>query len=222
MKITKKPFNIFKDKNYFVFDFDGVIKDSIDVKTKAFQKIYENEDNSILKKIKEFHLSNGGVSRSVKFKYYEKILLKNKIDEEKINKLCETFSSIVKDKVVNCKPISGVINFLENLRQKNKTILVNSATPLNELKEIIIRCNYQKYFDKVYGSPLTKSENLRSIIKDFNIEPDDIIFFGDAKSDLFAAKELNIAFVGVGSYLKEMNISKDEKYLFIDSFDQVT
>ena len=221
MKIIKKQLDIFVDKTCFVFDFDGVIKDSIDVKTKAFQKIYEKEDSFILKKIREFHLNNGGVSRIEKFKYYEEVLLHNKVDEEKINKLCEEFSSLVKDEVVKCRPIPGVIKFLNNLRQKNKLILVNSATPLDELKEIILRCNYQKYFESVYGSPLTKSENLRSIIDDFEIKSDDIIFFGDAKSDLFAAKELKIAFVGVGSYLKEMSKFPDKKNIFINNFNQL-
>ena len=54
MNIIKKQLDIFIDKTCFVFDFDGVIKDSIDVKTKAFQKIYEKEDSFILKKLKNF------------------------------------------------------------------------------------------------------------------------------------------------------------------------
>ena len=85
MNIIKKQLDIFIDKTCFVFDFDGVIKTRLMLKLKHFKK-YEKEDSFILKKIKEFHLNNGGVSRSEKFKYYEEVLLHNKVDEEKINK----------------------------------------------------------------------------------------------------------------------------------------
>lgn len=78
MTKSKKQNNIFNNKRCYIFDFDGVIKDSINVKTKAFLKIYEKEGQEIAQQVKKYHLNNGGVTRIKKFQYYEKILLKKK------------------------------------------------------------------------------------------------------------------------------------------------
>ena len=101
--------------------------------------------------------------RSKKFKFYEENLLNNKPTEEKINYLCERFSSIVKSGVINSKPIPGVIKYLDNLNLTKQLKVINSATPFSELNDIIIQCNYNKYFNKIYGSPSSKIENLLSI-----------------------------------------------------------
>jgi phosphoglycolate phosphatase-like HAD superfamily hydrolase len=58
-------------------------------------------------------------------------------------------------------------------------------------------------------------------MNDFNINSQELIFFGDAESDLYAAKELNIDFVGVGDYLKNTNIRQNEKYLHINDFNEL-
>ncbi len=52
------------------WDFDGVIKDSVDVKTKAFIKLFEEYGVGISTKVKEHHLANGGMSRFEKFPLY--------------------------------------------------------------------------------------------------------------------------------------------------------
>ena len=222
MNFIKNQSKILKNKTCFVFDFDGVIKDSVHAKTLAFQKIYENEEQEISIKVKDYHLKNGGMPRFQKFKYYEEILLKKKVSDDEINELCSKFSLIVKDQVINSKPIPGILMFLDKLKEKKLLMAINSATPLKELNEIIYKCNYDKYFDKVYGSPSSKSENLLSIMNYYKINQDDIIFFGDAKSDLLAAQELNIDFVGVGSYLKNANIQQSDKYFFIDNFNELS
>ena len=52
-----------------LFDFDGVLVESVDIKTKAFAKLFENEGPEIVNKVVEYHLANGGVSRFKKFDY---------------------------------------------------------------------------------------------------------------------------------------------------------
>lgn len=209
-------------KTCFVFDFDGVIKDSVHVKTQAFEQIYRSYGSEVVEKVKTYHLENGGLSRYKKFEYYEKVLLKKKITNDEVNSLSNQFSDIVKNKVINSSPIPGVINFLDILKKNNILTVVNSATPLSELKEIIKQCNYEKYFQKIYGSPETKTNNLFSVMRDFDIQSKDIVFFGDAKNDLIAASETNISFIGVGDYFRELNISENSDHSFINNFKDIT
>ena len=49
-----------------IFDFDGVILDSLEAKSEAFEELYADYGTSIVKKVRKYHLSNGGVSRQKK------------------------------------------------------------------------------------------------------------------------------------------------------------
>ena len=59
--------------NAIIFDFDGVVLESLNVKTNAFKKLYEPYGSDISKKVVEHHLENGGVSRFDKIKFYHNI-----------------------------------------------------------------------------------------------------------------------------------------------------
>ena len=63
-----------------IFDFDGVIKDSVDIKTNAFAEIFSKYGTSIVDKVLDHHKMNGGISRFEKIKHYYKQFLKNDFD----------------------------------------------------------------------------------------------------------------------------------------------
>ena len=50
-----------------ILDFDGVILDSVNIKTEAFKEIFNRESKVIQNKIVNYHLKNGGISREKKF-----------------------------------------------------------------------------------------------------------------------------------------------------------
>ena len=63
------------------FDFDGVIIDSVGVKTNAFMEIFKDHPRH-REEILAYHQLNGGLSRYIKIRYiYEKILKKELSDE---------------------------------------------------------------------------------------------------------------------------------------------
>ena len=52
------------------FDFDGVIKESIEAKSEAFMDMIPSITNNLRKKIKAHHELNGGISRFKKIPIY--------------------------------------------------------------------------------------------------------------------------------------------------------
>ena len=61
-----------------IFDYDGVIAESVNVKTEAFAEMYKPYGESILKKVVSHHEANGGISRFEKFRIYHNLCkLKN-------------------------------------------------------------------------------------------------------------------------------------------------
>ena len=60
-----------------IFDFDGVIAESVDVKTEAFKELFKAYPDKV-KAIADFHIDNGGMSRFDKFRHIYKNILKKK------------------------------------------------------------------------------------------------------------------------------------------------
>ena len=46
-----------------IFDYDGIIAESVNVKTEAFAELYKPFGKDIVQKVMKHHESNGGVSR---------------------------------------------------------------------------------------------------------------------------------------------------------------
>ena len=95
-----------------IFDFDGVIVHSLDIKAKAFHDMYADYGSDIAEKVVDYHLKNGGVSRFEKFKYFHRKFLGIKINSHELKILAQNFSDIVKAKVVKCDYVEGVQSFL--------------------------------------------------------------------------------------------------------------
>lgn len=188
---------LINEKSILVFDFDGVLADSVDIKAHAFAELYSPYGSEIVKKVVTHHLANGGISRFDKFKYYHNVYLNKQIDESDMDRLVNKFSKIVMDKVIACPQIPGAENFIQvNFIQRK--CYINSATPQNEIRQIVSARGLQKYFHTVLGSPSSKSENLRKIRQSNpDIPTSGFLFFGDTLSDLEAAKNNNFDFIGI-------------------------
>ena len=176
-----------------IFDFDGVIADSVQVKTDAFKKIYNPYGKEILKKVVSHHEDNGGVSRYEKFKIYHGYLNK-KLSKSGLEKLSEQFSSLVVDEVINSTYINGVLNFIDRCYKRYK-LFISTGTPKSEIDLILRGKNISHYFEYVYGSPETKTSHIQKILTKYQIDPLELIFFGDSNSDIEAASAFNIPFV---------------------------
>jgi len=178
-----------------LFDFDGVLVESVDIKTKAFAKLFENEGPEIVNKVVEYHLANGGVSRFKKFDYIYTELLKRQITDEIRMELGNKFANLVIQNVLDAPWIPGVQEFLENYSEKLDLYIV-SGTPDNELKYIVEKKNVSKYFKGVFGSPATKGDLIKDILLTHSYKNEHVVFVGDAITDLNGALEANVSFIG--------------------------
>lgn len=179
-----------------VFDFDGVILDSVDVKTKAFAQIYKKYGKDIELRVVDYHLKHGGISRYEKISYYHRELLGVDLTQAELNELAATFSRIVFREVCESQWISGAKEFLNYSRLKYD-LYICTGTPEDEIKIILSEIGILKYFNGVFGSPKQKSEILEEIVNSEQYNKRDILFIGDALTDLDAASTVGVNFVGV-------------------------
>ena len=199
--------------NAIIFDFDGVVLESLNVKKNAFKKLYEPYGSDISKRVVEHHLENGGVSRFDKIKIYHNIFLGEDIDEKKIQKIAQKFSEMVVNEIMKVPFVDGAKQFFED-NYKRYLMFISSATPTNELNFICKQRKIAKYFQGIFGSPDSKSKHISSIITNYSLNNREIVFIGDSYSDLDVANTHNLTFIARLSGVS--NNLVNEKYTLSD------
>tara|TARA_Y100000591_G_scaffold125211_1_gene107050 strand:+ start:29632 stop:30258 length:627 start_codon:yes stop_codon:yes gene_type:complete len=177
-----------------IFDFDGVIADSNHIKTAAFSSLYERYGNDIVAKVIKHHESNGGMSRFEKFKLYHESYLDKSIANKELEELSYQFSELVVKKVIQAPYVTGVLEYIQKCYKKYD-LFISTGTPTKEMKQILIERGIDEYFTEIYGSPDKKSIHISKIMSRYNYHPDELIFYGDANTDIEAAEQACIPFV---------------------------
>ncbi|MAV65015.1 MAG: hypothetical protein CMG00_07475 [Candidatus Marinimicrobia bacterium] len=179
-------------KNIF-FDFDGVITESVSAKTDAFEEMYLPYGKDIANKVVEYHKLHGGVSRYEKFKYFHKEFLNEVINKVKVDELAIQFSNIVLDKVINSDEVLGANYFIEKYHKKFQFWII-TGTPTEEIEFIAKKRKLTDFFIGLHGSPKNKKYWTENLIKKHNLKRDEVIFLGDATTDMDAAHYSKIHF----------------------------
>lgn len=176
-----------------IFDFDGVLVESVDIKTEAFRELFKDYPN-VLEEFVEYHLVNGGVSRFEKIRYFYKTFLKKDITEQMLKTLCQQYSRLVMDQVIAAPWVAGASGLLDRCLNRYRMFVV-SGTPEDEMRIIVRKRGIDRYFESVYGSPRGKKELMKLILDQYHLKPEESIFVGDSITDLDSAKANHMRFL---------------------------
>ncbi len=178
-----------------VFDFDGVLVESVDVKTRAFADLYRPFGDHVVAQVVAHHLAHGGISRFEKFRHYHRNYLHRELTQEEEARLGERFSELVEEAVVASPLVGGAREFL-NIHGTSLPLFVASGTPDVELNRIVARRGMAGYFRGVFGSPAQKAGILRRILSDHDLSPQRTLMIGDAMTDYDGAQLAKVKFLG--------------------------
>jgi phosphoglycolate phosphatase-like HAD superfamily hydrolase len=180
-----------------IFDFDGVLVESVDIKDLAFKRLFKQYPQH-LDKIMDYHLSNNATIRFEKFRYITERILGKRYDEEAEKSLSNKFSSLVFKSLVDCPYVPGAKEILDCYWGKIPLYLA-SVSPADELDEVLEAKKLKRYFKRIYAVPWIKKEAIRDIINREDVSPKDIVFIGDSYEDFEAAQSTGIFFIGRNS-----------------------
>jgi phosphoglycolate phosphatase-like HAD superfamily hydrolase len=185
----------FLSKYKIVFwDFDGVIKESVEVKTNAFRELFRPFGEEVMDKVTIHHVNNGGMSRFIKIPVY---LSYAGIEPTKniINEFCNKFAILVENAVVNSDWVAGVQKVLNNGKKENQHFVLVTATPQDEIERILTRLNMINVFSNIFGSPMTKSDAINICLKLYNVKAEKSIMIGDSIADFEASQKTGADFL---------------------------
>ena len=176
-----------------IFDFDGVLVESAEIKTEAFGQLFSAYPGKV-HEIVEYHKRNMGISRYVKFRYFYKNILGRKLSNDEEMELGEKFSQIVLEKILKAPFVAGTLDFLDKYHKKIP-LFIASGTPDDELQYIVEKRDISRYFKEIHGTPRKKTEIVLDILSRYSWNASEAIFVGDAESDLKASRETGVRFI---------------------------
>jgi phosphoglycolate phosphatase-like HAD superfamily hydrolase len=179
-----------------LFDFDGVILDSMTIRSYGFRKIFEKFDDKLIEKLLRYHNENGGLSRYIKIKYFYNKLLGKEILEKDIQNYANNFSEIMKKELTNKDYlIADTLEFIKD-GFKEYNLHIVSGSDGEELRFLCKELGVSNYFKSIHGSPTHKNELVESVLFDNDYVEKETILIGDSVNDYEAAEANNIDFYG--------------------------
>lgn len=177
-----------------VFDFDGVILESANVKTEAFCNLYADHGTEVVARVRAHHMENLGISRFKKFAWISQNIFGKALADDQSVELGRRFSELALAGVLAAPFVPGARDALHALAGKYQ-LAVASGTPQDELALIVERRELGHLFGEVHGTPAEKPAILRDFMARKLLAHDEVVFVGDGMSDYEAAVAAEVPFL---------------------------
>ncbi len=194
-----------------IFDFDGVILDSNNVKTTAFKNISKRFGEIESNELVNYHIKNGGVSRFIKIKWFVENVLQTK-SEVLIRNLIKEYGNEVAKSLESCSFRTDLFNLKKKLKGTKWSIA--SGGKQDEIVNLLKKKLLLDIFDNgIYGSPIPKMDIVKKTI--LNVKPNEknkFVLIGDSFYDYECAKKNGIKFI----FASDWSDIKNPKNLFFN------
>ncbi len=114
--------------------------------------------------------------------------------ESEVAAYCQHFSNIVLHRVVNAPWVAGVERILRENPYSQEFVLV-TATPQDEIIEILEAIKLRTCFSEVFGAPKKKGAAIHDSLSCREVPLSRCLMVGDARADMEAAAENGIPFL---------------------------
>jgi phosphoglycolate phosphatase len=188
-----------------VFDFDGTLVDSNDIKRQTFFDIVGNWDSGgevVAEVFARWPLADRyeKTRRIAEELCSRKLLPTHPSIEEWASRLASAYTAQCESAITQCAEMPGATEALDELSDKGILLFVNSATPVVPLRQLLQSRGWAHFFQAVYGAEASKADNLRDIALATATKPHEIVHVGDQYDDLHGADQFGCHFVAMAAY----------------------
>ena len=185
-----------------VFDFDGTLVDSNEIKRQAFfaaAREFDPDGGSVRELLERnpradrFAIARG-VARSLSARGP---LHEGRSVEAVASRIARAYTEHCETEIARCPEIPGARAALAALSAKGIDLFVNSGTPTEALIRVVALRGLDDFFRGVYGSPESKFANLGTIRRSVGVAERQMALVGDGEDDRRAAQAFGCHFVGI-------------------------
>lgn len=186
-----------------IFDFDGVISDTIEEIKNIICELYE-----------EFHQEKVSpeIIKKLIGRGVMEVIRELKVPLNKVPYFEKRVRKELVSRIGNIKIFDGIREVLEKIKKEGYTLGILSSNSQENI-HYILKKNHANFFDFIYsGSSLFgKGKILARLIKKKGLDPKKTIYIGDEIRDIQAAKKNKVKVIAVGwgynnkKLLKEQN-----------------
>jgi len=200
-----------------IFDFDGVILDSMAVRELGFRKIFAAYDEALVEELLQYHQENGGLSRYNKIAYFYNEILHEPITQTEIDTLATAFSEIMRVTLTDHRYlIAETVAFLQRNAAYYR-LHIASGSDQNELRYLCEALGLTDYFLSIHGSPVHKNKLVEMILSEYEYTKEETILIGDSINDYTAAHVNGIDFYGYNNNaLDSVSVHYLDTYTILD------
>lgn len=198
-------------KKAIIFDFDNTIVMSIKYWKRVIEK--ETPKKYKVKENPEFAIKRHGYSNIDTAKLF---LEMHKEVSTNYEEIVDYWYKYMLDKYTNnIKFVVGANEFLQTLKQKGYKLILATATGRKLLSKALKIFNLQNIFDMVIteeevGKSKKEPDIYLKIMQEFNVKPNECLYFEDSLIAINTATKLGIDCVAMINNLNKNNLSKFE------------
>lgn len=198
-----------------IWDFDGVIIFSEEVRVMGFRILFENFTDDKVDELINFHKLNGGLSRYVKIRFFYEKVLKESISDGQVQTLAMKFSKIMRKELTNRKLLNP--QWLDLMKEIKHSYVhhIASGSDGDELRFLCSELGIAHYFKSIEGSPTPKKRLVEGILEVNSYSKKEACLIGDAINDWEAASHNSIHFFGYRN-----DILRDKGY-YLDQLSDI-
>ena len=190
----------------FLFDFDGVLVESLELYEKAVSLSLARMNKPLTRGREEFlELFEGN--------FYES-LVKKGVDLDEF--MAVSVDLLAQVDYSEMKPITPMVAVIEHMQQNN-ILLVISSNNSQTIQTALEKFKFKDYVEKVLGSDflLSKKDKMLFAKEEYQIVPKDIYYIGDTTGDIREGRAAGVKTVGVtwGWHSKEKMTAAEPDYL---------
>jgi len=179
-----------------MFDFDGVLVDSNNIKRDAFWYMFD-ENSKLRDVMRGFVDKNPEATRYEKLNWLFDTLSKPEEEREAfVKKYSDQYNTIIQKGILEKGIFEGAQDMLKQLSEKYP-LYISTGTPMKSIEQTLNTLGIRHYFKDIYAKPMTKVESTREILNIHNVQAQEILIVGDGPSDLNAARETGCWFIGI-------------------------
>lgn len=181
------------DFQIVIWDFDGVIVFSEELREGAFRYALRNYEANFVEQLISYHNINGGLSRYHKFDFFFNDIVKLSSPKSELNAALNDYAQFTRENAF--KYLIPNNEIITEIKTSSKVQYIASASDQKELQYFVHLLGISDHIVSSFGSPKNKVDNINEIISIEKCSLSDVVLIGDSINDYEAAQATGINFI---------------------------